>query len=157
MIFVTVGTQDKQFDRLLEAVDKLQIDEKIIVQPGVSNYKFNKKNVEIYDYMPEEQFVKFIKEARVVITHAGVATIITGLKLRKKMIVAARLEKYKEHVNDHQLQILDTFCKEGYILRLDDFNDLGKLIETDFEPKEFKSNRENFIKSLDLEINRLIK
>lgn len=157
MIFVTIGTQDKQFDRLLEAADKLDIDEKIIIQVGVSNYKIKRKNVEIYDYMSEKQFIGFMKEARVVITHAGVASIVTGLKLHKKMIVAARLSKYGEHVNDHQLQILDVFSKAGYILRLDDFNDLGKLIETDFKPKEFKSNRENFVKSLDLEINRLIK
>ena len=42
------------------------------------------------------------------------------------MIVAAREAKYKEHVNDHQKQILETFSKEGYILALNDFNDLAK-------------------------------
>ena len=157
MIFVTVGTQDKPFNRLLEAVDKLNINEKIVIQKGISTCQIDKKNIEIYDYISSDKFINFMKEARVVITHAGVASIITGLKLHKKMIVAARLEKYKEHVNDHQLQILDTFSKEGYILRLDNFEELDKLIEKDFEPKEFISNRDNFVKSLDLEIKRLVK
>ena len=98
-----------------------------------------------------------MKEARVIITHAGVGTIIEGLKLDKMMIVAARLKKYKEHVNDHQLQILDTFEKEGYILRLDDFSKLPELLKENFKPKKFNSNKNNFNTYLEEEIYKLIK
>lgn len=156
MIFVTIGTQDKKFNRLLEAVDKLDIDEKIIIQAGTTEFTSSKpkEKVEVYQFISKEDFNKYMNEANQIITHAGVATIIQGLKLHKKMIVAARLKKYKEHVNDHQLQILENFSKQGYILPLNNFDDLEELIKTDFKPKEFISNKEEFNKKLMNEINK---
>ena len=162
MIFVTLGTQDKQFRRLLDATLALRIDEKVVIQYGstkpdedmVENLE---KNFELHQYLSNEEFEKYMKEARVIITHAGVGTIIEGLKLYKMMIVAARLKKYKEHVNDHQLQILDTFEKEGYILRLDDFSKLPELLKENFKPKKFNSNKNNFNTYLEEEIYKLIK
>ena len=151
MIFVTLGTQDKQFLRLLEAVEKLNIDEEIIVQAGSTNFSSNK--MKVYQYMDKDTFIKHMEKARIIITHAGVGTIINGLKMHKKMIVAARLKKYNEHVNDHQLQLLDTFAKEGYIIPLTNFDDLDKLIDKEFEPKDFKSNKELFNKRLEDKIN----
>lgn len=162
MIFVTLGTQDKQFRRLLDATLALRIDEKVVIQYGstkpdedmVENLE---KNFELHQYLSNEEFEKYMKEARVIITHAGVGTIIEGLKLDKMMIVAARLKKYKEHVNDHQLQIMDTFEKEGYILRLDDFSKLPELLKENFKPKKFNSNKNNFNTYLEEEIYKLIK
>lgn len=162
MIFVTLGTQDKQFRRLLDATLALRIDEKVVIQYGstkpdedmVENLE---KNFELHQYLSNEEFDKYMKEARVIITHAGVGTIIEGLKLDKMMIVAARLKKYKEHVNNHQLQILDTFEKEGYILRLDDFSKLPELLKENFKPKKFNSNKNNFNTYLEEEIYKLIK
>ena len=97
--------------------------------------------------------INICQRLEVIITHAGVGTIIKGLKLGKKMIVAARLKKYKEHVNDHQLQILDTFAKEEYIIPLKNFNDLPKIINIDFTAKKFKSNNEEFNRQLENIIN----
>lgn len=162
MIFVTLGTQDKQFRRILDATLALRIDEKVVIQYGstkpdedmVENLE---KNFELHQYLSNEEFDKYMKEARVIITHAGVGTIIEGLKLDKMMIVAARLKKYKEHVNNHQLQILDTFEKEGYILRLDDFSKLPELLKENFKPKKFNSNKNNFNTYLEEEIYKLIK
>ena len=154
MIFVTLGTQDKQFKRLLEAVEKLETDEKIIAQTGSTDFK--SKKIEIHKYLTGEEYLKYMKEARVVITHAGVGTIIQGLELNKKMIVAARKKEYKEHVNDHQEQILQTFSKDGYILALDNFKDLPTLIDEEFTPKKYRSNRKKFIKALNNEIDNLI-
>lgn len=127
------------------------------MQIGSTTFETNKENIEIYDYISLEEFNTYMKEARIIITHAGVGTIIAGLKMNKKMIVAPRLKQYNEHVNDHQLQILKTFAKDKYIMALEDFSKLEELINTDFKPKEFKSNNENFINQLDDEINRLLK
>ena len=154
MIFVTLGTQDKHFKRL-EAVEKLDIDEKIVAQVGSTD--FESKKMEIHKFMTQDEFNKYMKEARVVITHAGVGTIISGLKMHKKMIVAARKKEYKEHVNDHQEQILRTFADDGYIIPLENFDDLEKLIEKDFSHKEYKSNKKEFNKKLNKEINNMIK
>lgn len=154
MIFVTLGTQDKHFDRLLNAVYKLETDEKIVAQIGSTEFKSSKPEdkFEIHKFLSNEEFEKYMDEARVVITHAGVGTIIYGLKKHKKMIVAARLKKYGEHVNDHQLQILQTFASEGYIIPLENFDDLPKLLEMEFTPKEWKSNNNTFNRKLFEEI-----
>lgn len=157
MIFVTLGTQDKQFERLPKAVERIKTDEDIIMQVGSTDFKTNKKNIKVYKYLTPEDFNKYMKEANQVITHAGVGTLIQGLILQKKMIVAARLKKYKEHVNDHQMQILNTFSESGYILPLYDFNDLDELLKTNFVPKKFISNNKKFIHNLDSEIDKLIK
>ena len=87
MIFVTLGTQDKHFPRLLEAVEKLDIDEKIIAQTGSTDFKSNK--MEVHKFLSQDEFNKYMEEARFVITHAGVGTIIYGLSIEKTIIVAA--------------------------------------------------------------------
>lgn len=157
LIFVTLGTQDKKFKRLLDAVENANIDEKIIAQVGSTEYTSSK--MEIHKFISQKEFEKFVEEARIIITHAGVGTIIYGLKQGKKMIVAARLKEYKEHVNNHQLQILETFSKDGYIIPLEDFSNLNEKIKEaeNFIPKKFISNNQNFVKSLDNEIAKLTK
>lgn len=158
MILVTLGTQDKKFYRLLEALEEKinqhLIEDEVIVQAGCSS-DFKSKSMKIFDLIPMDEFDDMIKKCDILITHGGVGSIITGLKNNKKVIAAARLSKYNEHVNDHQLQIIDNFEKEGYILKLDNFNDIDKLIEqtTKFKPKKFKSNTSNMIDLVDKEIN----
>ena len=58
----------------------------------------------------------FIGKADYIITHGGVGTITDALKLGKKIIAVPRLSKYKEHVNDHQLQIIENFSEKGFIV-----------------------------------------
>lgn len=158
MILITLGTQDKQFYRLLEAVQK-QIDnkvikDKVIVQAGCSS-DFESKDMEIFDLIPMDEFDNLIKECDILITHGGVGSIITGLKNNKKVIAAARLEKYGEHVNDHQLQIIENFTNSGYIMSLDNFDELDQILNKikKFKPKKYKSNTKKFIKILENEIN----
>lgn len=158
MILIALGTQDKPFYRLLDAVQK-QIDnkvitEEVIVQAGCSsNYK--SKDMKIFDLIPIDKFDKLVEQCDVLITHGGVGTIIAGLKNNKKVIVAARLKKYKEHVNDHQLQIIENFSNAGYILSLDNFDELDKVLKKakSFKPKKYKSNTTSFIKLLKKQID----
>ena len=153
MILVTLGTQDKSFKRLLEAIDKQvelgNIKDKIVVQAGCTKYE--SKNMEIFDLIPMEQFDDLIKSCDLLITHGGVGSIITGLKNDKKVIAAARLEKYKEHTNDHQLQIIENFSNDGYILGLDNFDELDKVLEKakTFKPKKYVSNTDKMIKIIE--------
>lgn len=158
MILITLGTQDKKFYRLLEAVQK-QIDnyvikEEVIVQAGSSS-DFKSDDMKIFDLIPMDQYDKLIEKCDILITHGGVGTIITGLKNNKKVIAAARLQKYREHVNDHQLQIIENFTNSGYILSLDNFDDLDKVIEKakNFKPKKYKSNTKKFMNLIEDKIN----
>ena len=155
VIFVTVGTQDKQFPRLLNAIENISIQEEIVIQSGNTDFKSNKNNIKVYKFLPQNEFYDYMMKSNQVITHAGVGTIISSIKKDKKVIAVPRLSKYSEHVNDHQLQILDTFSKAGYILPLYDFEDLEGLIKTKFEPKEFKSNNTKFNEKLHDEILKL--
>lgn len=147
MILVTLGTQDKEFTRLLKAIDREikngTITDKVVVQAGCTKYE--SENMEIFDLIPANEFDEYIKKADLIITHGGAGSILTGVKNNKKIIAAARLAKYKEHTNDHQRQIIKEFSEQGYILELKDFNKLGKLIQKSksFKPKKFISNTEN--------------
>ena len=157
MILVILGTQDKTFTRLLDAVQR-QIDlgnikEKVIVQAGSTKYK--SKDMEIFDLIKADDFKKLVKEASLIITHGGVGSIMDGLKNNKKIIAAPRLKKYNEHVNDHQIEIVDEYAKLGYIIPLKDFNMLDKLLKRidKFKIKEFNSNTNNMITLIENYIN----
>ena len=149
MIFVSLGTNDKSFSRLLDAIDSEiengNIKDKVIVQSGYTKYE--SKNMDIIDLMPMSDFKKNIESCDILITHGGVGTILDGLKLGKKIIAFPRLSKYQEHVNDHQVEIIDEFCSCGYILT-GELCDLVSLINKckDFVPKSYKSNNYRFNK-----------
>ena len=149
MVFVTVGTQDKPFERLLnkigEEIIKGNIKDKVIVQAGCTIYKSDK--MKIIDLMDGDTFKKYLSNADLIITHGGVGTILEGLKLNKKIIAVPRLSKYREAVNDHQMQICHEFKERGYILS-DDVDNLGILLKDVpiFKPKKYQSNNKNFVK-----------
>ena len=150
MILVILGTQDKEFPRLLEVVEKNikngNIKEKVVVQAGQTKYKSD--CMEILDLLPAPEFDKLMDKADLIITHGGAGSILNAIKKNKKVIAAARLAKYGEHHNDHQKQIIGEFVKQGYILELEDFNELGDLIKKakKFKTKKFVSNTNNMIK-----------
>lgn len=150
MILVTLGTQDKGFERLLKQIEHEiecgHIQEKVIVQAGCT--KFESDSMEIFDLVSQDELDALMDECRVLITHGGVGSILSGVKKGKVVIAAARLKKYKEHTNDHQKQIIEEFADRGYLLELRDFAKLGKLLEKakTFKPKKFVSNTSSMTK-----------
>ena len=161
MIFVILGTQDKKFTRLLDAIQK-KIDEgkiskkeKIIVQAGCTRYK--SKNMQIIDYMPLREFEDYVDKADIIICHAGVGTILTALKKGKKIIAAARLKKYGEHVNDHQKDIEKKFNDSGLLIGIDDVNDLKyAIIKSErFYPKKYQKNNSEMINIIKTYIDKI--
>lgn len=151
MIFVTVGTQDKPFTRLISAVEnaviKGDITDEVIVQAG--NTEYESKVLNVLNYVPFDTFNEYIAKADIIITHGGVGSILNALKLGKKIIAVPRLAKYGEHINDHQLQVIKKMTQDGYILSCEDENEIAdKVREAEgFVVKEYKSNTENFIAS----------
>ena len=161
MILVILGTQDKPFVRLLQAVETLVqqevITDRIIVQAGMT--KYSSELVEVFDLIPSDQFNNLINQADLIITHGGVGSIITALKNKKKVIAVARLKEYGEHTNNHQVQIIEKFVSEGYILGISDTSLLiDSLISSKtFKPKEFNSNSAQVINIIRNYINNLKK
>lgn len=152
MILVLLGTQDRQFNRLINEVVNLKkkgiIKDRIIIQKGVSI--FEDKKIESFDFAPKEKIEELIDNAKLIITHAGVGTIIDCLNKDKKVIVVPRLKKYSEHTNDHQLQITKEFADKNYIIPVYEINKLRQAIEKakSFKPEKYESNTNNFIQMI---------
>lgn len=149
MILVTLGTQDQKFYRLLDYIETSHINDRIVVQAGGSN-DYKSKKMDIFKFIDYDEMNKLIDEADVIITHGGTGSILTPLKKGKKVIACARLEKYQEHINDHQKEIVTLFKNEGYILELNEENNLDDLMKEmkKFKVKKYVSNTDNFITGL---------
>lgn len=114
MIFAMVGTHEQPFDRLMLAVEQLRGDEPCIVQYGYSTYI--PKNAEAHRFMDFDQVKQCMTEAAIVIIHAGTGSAMLALSLGKFPIVAPRYQRYGEHVDDHQLQLVETLAADGLIV-----------------------------------------
>ncbi len=152
MIFVVLGTQDKRFDRLIslvdEAVSKGWIQEEVIVQAGCTDYLSS--SMKIIDYISMDEFEKYMNECRILITHGGVGTIMSALRLKKPVIACARLAKYGEHHNDHQCEIIENFYEKNYLLQIKDGETLQNALKQaeSFEVLEVESNNQKMISIL---------
>lgn len=118
MIFISLGTQKFQLNRLLEEIDELIEEEETTheVFAQIGNSSYTPKNYEYATFLTQDDFEKKINECDIFITHGGVGSITTGIKYNKKIIVYPRLAKYKEHVDDHQLQISNKYNELGLVL-----------------------------------------
>lgn len=146
MIFVTLGTSDYPFTRLLKQIDDLienNIVKNITVQCGNEDYQ--PKNFTIIKNLDKKEFNEYLKKAEVVITHGGVGTIIDCIKMEKKVIAFPRKAEYGEAKNNHQEQIINNLKNTGSILT-GEINDLAKLLEEVKTLKKIKliSNNDNF-------------
>ena len=148
MIFVTLGSQKFQFDRLLQAVDELKTDEEIFAQIGYSNYE--PQNYEYKKFLDRDEFENVMDKADIVITHGGTGAIIGAVKKGKKVIAVPRLKKYGVHVDDHQLQLVGQFKELNLIYACDEGMELEKALKivkiNDY--KTYESNTQTILKSL---------
>lgn len=157
MIFVTIGTQQQKFDRLFRYINGLNIDEEIIVQKGESKFEFN-DNIKCYEYLSYDEIEKMFKKARVIITHGGGGTIFKALKMNKKVIVVPRLAKYKEHINDHQLEFSLYLKKMKYCFIAKNEKEFKKSLKNidDFQFTKYISPEKEFVKNIEKEIDKLL-
>ena len=143
MIFVTVGSRQYSFDRLSKKLDDLVdegvIKDKIFAQIGTSTYK--PKNYEYKDFISQEEFQDYINKADIVVSHGASGSIMKALNADKKVIVVTRLEKYGEHINDHQIQNNEAFRDNNYVIMADlELTDLGECF------KKIKSKNNGLVK-----------
>lgn len=131
MIFVTVGTHEQPFNRLVQEIDNLKRDgvitEDVIMQTGYSTYE--PKYCKWDKLIPYKQMIKNVEDARIVITHGGPASFIMPLQIGKTPIVVPRQKKFDEHVNDHQVEFARNVAERmGTIIPVEDITQLGKII-----------------------------
>lgn len=165
MIFVTVGTHEQPFNRLIKKVDDLvangDIKEKVIVQTGFSTYV--PKYCEAHKMMSFDEMQQALKDARIVITHGGPSSFIEALQYGKVPIVVPRQEKFHEHVNNHQMDFTKLIAERmNNIISVYDINDLKKTIDDYDEIARTKnhgesSNNKQFNEKLENIVNDLFK
>ena len=132
MIFVTVGSRNYQFNRLFIKLDELYeqgiLKDKMFAQIGTSTYK--PRHYDFSDFITQEEFEHKIAESDIIVSHGASGSIMKALNAGKKVIAVTRLEKYNEHINDHQIQNNQAFSSNGYVLMADpELNDLGDCFQ----------------------------
>ncbi|CYW30835.1 glycosyltransferase [Streptococcus suis] len=158
MIFVTVGTHEQQFNRLIKEIDLLKkngsITDEIFIQTGFSTYEpkyCTWKNLLSYSEMED-----YMLKADIVVTHGGPASFMDAMSKGKTTIVVPRQKKYGEHVNDHQLEFCKKIVEKGYELTMvKDVSDLKNYLnESNFQ--QVKLNHQRFIHSFIKIIDKLL-
>ena len=152
MILVLLGTFPLKFDRPLIELDRLLkegvISEEVIVQNGHTVY--DSPNMTFIPFLPLDGLLDLYRRADLVITQAGTGSIIKGLKMNKKMIAVARLAKYGEHVDDHQVELIQEFAGANYLIPWNEADNLAELISKakKFEPTVYKSSNKEIVNYL---------
>lgn len=159
MIFITLGSQKFQFNRLLQSVDDLigkgLLTDEVFAQSGYSDY--HPRFYKFKQFLDRDEFAGMMEKADIVITHGGTGTIIGAVKKRKKVIAVPRLAKYGEHVDDHQLQIIKQFKEQNLICGLEDCDQLeaGLRFVKEHKFNIYESNTKKIMDSIEIFIKAI--
>ncbi|MDO4422094.1 MAG: glycosyltransferase [Eubacteriales bacterium] len=130
MIFVTVGTHEQQFNRLVSYMDEWASshDEEVVIQSGFSTYE--PKSAKYSKLFPYKKMIELVDKARIVITHGGPSSFIMPLQIGKVPVVVPRMKEFDEHVNDHQLDFARAVAeRQGNIIVIEDVTKLSETID----------------------------
>jgi UDP-N-acetylglucosamine transferase subunit ALG13 len=160
MIFLTVGTQFP-FDRLVRTVDRAvgshSFNDNVFAQIGKS--KYIPQNMMYAEILDANSFDSKIKQADFLISHAGIGSITTALRMNKPLLVMPRLRKFREHVNDHQVATARKFEELGHILVAYCVEELPETLQElkSFVPKPRKNQVEAVTERIAQFLNELRK
>lgn len=134
-IFVTGGSRNYPFNRLFKKLDELceegVIQGEMFAQIGTSDYI--PKHYQYKDYISQDEFWERIQWADLVVSHGASGSIMKALNAKKKVLAVTRLEKYGEHINDHQVQTNEAFAENGYVLAVYEMGNLGETFQKFFD------------------------
>ncbi len=159
MIFVTVGTHEQAFDRLIKTVDELKKDgiihDDVFMQIGYSDY--TPQHCQYERVISYEQMNHYMNIANIIITHGGVSSFMEVIQQGKTPIVVPRLQEFNEHINNHQLDFTKAVIGKDYpIILIKDINDLKNAIINYKNKKTLsKSNNSKFNQLFKLEVDGL--
>ena len=129
MILVTVGTHEQPFDRLIAAVAALPGDEALVVQYGTSALRDGRG--EWIDFLSFDDLAQLAEQARAMVCHAGVGSIVLARRYCHRPIVMARRPKFGEHVDEHQLSLTRRLAAAGLVTAVDSAAQLRAAVETE--------------------------
>lgn len=123
MILVTTGSSGGPFDRLLSVIERFDVDEEIVVQHGPSALRPG--GTVCVDYVPFDELSRLVSRARVVVSHAGVGSILLCMSHGHRPVVVPRLARFGEVVDDHQLELARRLAALGAVTCVGDLADLA--------------------------------
>lgn len=138
MILVTVGTHPAPFDRLLREVDRLhktgaltadEPGEDVVIQSGASPYRYQATRQ--FAYCPGPELDGLLTQARLVISHGGIGTLLPAVRRGQHVIAVPRLRRYREHHDDHQRDVCDELARRRALFTSPDVADLAALLHDD--------------------------
>ncbi|MFC0525311.1 PssE/Cps14G family polysaccharide biosynthesis glycosyltransferase [Pontibacillus salicampi] len=162
MIFVTVGTHEQQFDRLIKHVDQYVQDNginkaDIFIQTGYT--KYNPSNCTYKSMLTYKEMNYYYELADIIITHGGPGSMFLPWKLGKKVIAVPRKVDFGEHVDNHQVDFCEKMEKEGKVIAVKEISELSSHIDNMFNNKTqtrlYTNNTKEFIKKFNKEVNSL--
>jgi len=132
MVFVTVGNANQGFTRLLAAIDQLAGqgvfgNDAVLIQSG-HNEDFHPKHCKSQPFFAMEEFEELLKHSDLIISHGG-CTLMSIVRLGKIPVAMPRIKKYGEHVNDHQVQLVEALASEGRVIPAYEPGELPVAIE----------------------------
>lgn len=147
MILVLLGTFKIEFGRPIVAIENAlksgEINEEIIVQAGHTAYSSDL--LTIRSFIDPKELDDLYNRAEIIVTHGGVGSILRGFRMNKKIIAIPRLYKYDEHVDDHQLDILEEFSERNYLINWHEDEKFSTVLNRarNFEPSSFVSTKKD--------------
>lgn len=147
MILVLLGTFKIDFKRPVIAIENAikcgDVSEEVIVQSGHTLYSSD--YLTIQPFFEPKQLDELYQRAEIIVTHGGVGSILRGFKMNKKIIAIPRLHKFKEHVDDHQLDILEEFAKHNYLIYWHEDESFKDVLfkARNFQPSPFVSTKKD--------------
>jgi UDP-N-acetylglucosamine transferase subunit ALG13 len=129
VILVSVGTHFQRFERLVASMDELaaRSPETVIIQTGFTPYR--PAHAQWFPFKERAEMEALIRQARVLVTHGGAGSLITGLRLGTPIVAVPRLRRYGEHVDDHQVELIEALARQGKIVAVYDLAGLADAIE----------------------------
>jgi UDP-N-acetylglucosamine transferase subunit ALG13 len=127
VILVTVGTHHQPFTRLIGALRNLPSDE-LVVQYGHSPPPARHSAQEAVPFLDYDRLAALMDTADVVVTHAGVGTVLTALRMGHTPILVPRLERFAEHVDDHQAELTEMLEGTSRVIAVWDMDELAPAV-----------------------------
>ncbi|HOJ32340.1 MAG TPA: glycosyltransferase [Candidatus Hydrogenedentes bacterium] len=156
MIYVTVGTLFLDFARLINEMDRIaeMSGERVVAQIGLS--KTIPKHCEYFDFKPREEVLALQSEARVIVTHAGIGSVLDALEARRPLLVVPRLKKFREHLTDHQIELAEAVERRGWGKVIWDINSLAEACASPPSPPAgYSSSKHRLVSAVEEFVERV--
>lgn len=124
-----MGSHTQGFSRLVEEMDRIapQLNEQVTTQIGFT--RFTPRNTQYFKFVDEETMDKLMDEASLIVTHGGAASVMKAVFRGKPTVVVPRLRRFREHIDNHQLELAEALSERGSVITVENIADLKQAIE----------------------------